>query len=513
MLTKRVRFGAVAAILAGAFAAPAWSGKSAEVRTESFRLLSEGVAAYQRGEFRDAAEKLAVSASMALNSYRAYYYLGLALIGDHRYDEAVDALTVALDLDSGQVLAHVAFGDAQLKRGDTPEAMAAYYRALKLRAEYAPALDGIARAYETQGDDGNALTFFRRALAANKGFAEAYVHLGDFYLRQDRLDEAVALLLEAITIRPDFAPGLNRLAVAYHRIGFQNEAVATIRKAISLEPKSADHRATLGGIELALGVFAGAEASFKEALALDASHAAAREGMAEIERRRGNYDAALSQLDALLAEPRIESPARERIEDRRAAVAADRERTAALLARVSSGSPSPEDLRALAEMQASRGEWDRAADLSAGTQPTGAARETLAYYQIRAGRYRLAHEIYSELARGASRADLWVNDGVALAGIGDDAAAATSFERALALDPTEPRARLYLGNSLLRLGRTADAADAYRRYVEDHRDGASLERVRRILAEIAPGSLPPPSAPAGPAAGPAPAPSGVERPG
>jgi tetratricopeptide (TPR) repeat protein len=512
MLTKRVRAGAAAAILAAALAAPAWAGKSPEVRTESFRLLSEGVAAYQRGEFKDAADKLTASASMALNSYRAHYYLGLALIGDRRYDEAVDALTVALDLDPGQVFAHVALGDAQLKRGDTPEAMAAYYRALKLRAEYSPALDGIARAYEAQGDDANALTFFRRAIAANKGFAEAYVHLGDFYLRQDRLEEAVALLLEAITIRPDFAPGLNRLAVAYHRIGLQNEAVATIRKAISLEPKSADHRATLGGIELALGIFAGATASFQEALALEPGHAAAREGMAEIERRRGNYDAALAQLDALLAEPRLETPARKRLEDRRAAVAAERERAAALEARVSSGAPSPEDWRSLAEIHASRGEWDRAADLSARTEPTGAAREALGYYQIRAGRYRLAHGIYSELARGATRADLWVNDGVALAGTGDDAGAAKSFERALALDPMEPSARLYLGNCLLRLGRTADAAGAFKRYVEDHPDGASVERVRRILAEIAPGALPPPSPPAGPATGPAPEPSGVERP-
>jgi len=314
---------------------------------------------------------------------------------------------------------------------------------------------------------------------------------------------AFRLLLEAVTIRPDFAPGLNRLALAYNRIGLENEAVATIRKAITLEPKSADHRAALGVIELALDLPAGAEASFKEALGFEPGHPTAREGMAEIERRRGAYDAALAQLDALLAEPRLETPLRKRLTERRDAVAAERDRSAALEASVASGAATPEDFRSLATISASRGQWERAADLEARSAPAGAARERLGFYLLRAGKSRAAHEIYSELARAGSRADLWINDGVALVRIGDDAAAGLSFERALALDPSEPRARIYLGNTLLRRGRVSDAAAAFKRYVDDHPLGGEVERVRRIMAEIAPGTLPPPSPPAGAPSGPA----------
>jgi tetratricopeptide (TPR) repeat protein len=506
MSGKRRAFALAAAILAAAAVSPLRAGKSAEVRTESFRLLNEGVAAYNRGEYKEAAEKLGASASMALNSYRAYYFLGLALIGDRRASEAVDALTVALDLDPSQMLAHVAMGDAQLKRGDAAEAAAAYYRALKLRSEFAPALDGIARTYEAQEDDEKALAFFRRAIASNKGYAESYVHLGDLYLRQGRVADAIRLLLEAVTIRPDFAPGLNRLALAYNRLGLQNEAVATIRKAISLEPKSADHRATLGLIQLALGLPAGAEASFKEALALEPGHIPAREGMAEIERRRGAYDPALAQLDTILAEPRLETPERKRLADRRVAVAAERDRVAALEAGFSSGAASPDDLRSLASIYASRGQWEKAADLETRSATEGAAREYLGYYLLRAGKFRAAHDIYSKVAGESKRADLWVNDGVALAGVGDDVAAAASFERALAIDPAHPRARLYLGNALLRRGRTAEAAAEFKRFVEDYPDVEPAERARRILAEIAPGALPPPPPPAGSSESPAPPP-------
>ena len=504
MSRKRFAASLAVALLAASVVSPVMAGKSADVRTQSFRLLNEGVAAYQRGDFKEAADRLAASVAIALNSYRAYYYLGLALIGDRRYQEAVDALQVALDLDASQVQAHVALGDAYLKLGDIPEATAAYYRALKIRAEYAPALDGIARVAEAQEDEEKALAFYRRAITSNKGFADAYVHLGDLYLREGRLEDAIRLLLEAVTTRPDFAPALNRLALAYNRIGLQNEAVATIRKAIALEPKSADHRATLGVIQLALDLPAGAEVSFREAIALEPGHFAARDGLAEIERRRGNYDASLAQLDALLAEPRLDTPLRKRLVDHRAAVLVERDRSAALEAAVASGSPSRDDLRSLAAILALRGQWERAADLERSSEPAGSAREALGYYLVRAGRYREAHEVYSELARAAMRADLWVNDGVALAGMGASAGAAESFQRALALDPVEPRARLYLGNALLRLGRAGEAADAYKKYVEDHPDGEAVERVRRIMAEIAPGALPPPAPPAGSTSGPLP---------
>jgi len=73
----------VIALLAALLSAPAaLAGKAGEVRTESFKLLNQGVAAYKRGDYRLAVDKLNRSTAMALNSFRGYYYLGLALIGD-----------------------------------------------------------------------------------------------------------------------------------------------------------------------------------------------------------------------------------------------------------------------------------------------------------------------------------------------------------------------------------------------------------------------------------------------
>ena len=65
------------------------AGRAGEVRVESFKLLSEGVSAYNRGLYDEAVTKLRRCSSLALNSFRAYYYLGLALSASREYGEAM----------------------------------------------------------------------------------------------------------------------------------------------------------------------------------------------------------------------------------------------------------------------------------------------------------------------------------------------------------------------------------------------------------------------------------------
>lgn len=469
-------------------------GKAAQVRVRAFKLLNEGVAAYKRGEYALAAEKLQESASMALNSFRAHYYLGLALIGDRRYSEALEALFVALDLNPTHLIALVAQGDAHLKLGDLEEARASYFRALQLRPEFAPSLDGLARIYDAQADAEQAVAHFRRAIASDLGYAPAYTHLGDFFLREDRFDEAVELLEEAISVRPDFAAGLNRLALAYGRLGLRNLAVATIRKAMELEPGQASHPATLGLLHLDDGQLEIAEGWFQRALELDPQVTDARIGLAEVARIRGEYDGALSQIATAASDPRLDAAIRKRLAEIDRTLRREKTRFAELQAILASGGATPADYAELARIFASRREWDRALQLqrSAGAEPESA--ERLAYMLFQADRFREAHKLYSELAERTGRADLRINDGVSMARLGDDAAAVEAFRDALTVDPQSRMAHLYMGNSLLRLGRREQAIDAYAEFLARGRKGEAAERVRRILQQIAPQSLPEPEA-------------------
>jgi len=477
-------------LLAAVVPNPVLAGRAAQVRVRSFESLNEGVAAYRRGDYALAVERLTESASLALNSFRAHYFLGLALIGNRQYVEAIEVLEVALDLDPQHLQSLVAIGNAFLKKGNIVEARAAYARSLKLRPAYPPALDGLGRSYEAQSDEERAIDYFDEAILSNKGYAPAYTHLGDLYMRRGDLEEAVRLLEEAIEIRRDFAPGLNRLALAYGRLGLHNEGVATIQEAIELEPLNPVHLITLGRLQLQQGFVTGAERSFREALALDPDMPEGRAGLGAVAYRRGEFDKALADIDAALVHPRLDALMKKRLAGYRETIAAEAEEVSTLIARVEEKTATPEEHARLAELAVSRGLWQPAVDLQRGAPDTPPQRERLAYMLFKAGQYREAHSIYSELALESQNPDLQLNTAVSLALLGDNAGAAEAYRRVLEIDPGNRRALVYLGNALLRMGRNGDAAQAYAASLAGEVEGETAERIRRILLQIAPELIP-----------------------
>lgn len=478
-------------ILAAALAPGADAGRARDVRVESFKLLNEGVSAYNRGLYAEAAEKLQQCAAMALNSFRAHYYLGLSLAGTRRYAEAIDALEIALDLDPDHLQALVALGDAQLKLGDTGESQAAFARALKLRPAHAPALDGVARTYEAQANDEEAVEYFRRALLSNKGYAPTYTHLGDLYLRQNRLGDAVRLLEEAVEIRPDYSMGLNRLAVAYGELGLTNEAVAAVKKAIELDPNNPFHVETLGWLQLGQGLRIAAEVSFLRALELEPRMPNTYRGLADLDRREGLYRRAVGKIDRGLALEGLNRAETLRLDTARAELIEEWRYGAQLMYRVAVGRAFAQEYVELAAIFAGRNRWNVAVDLQKTVATSAERREVLAYMLFRAGRYRDAQELYAGLAEELDRPGLRLNNGVTLAVLGDDRAAVKAYFEVLAADPSQALAHLYLGNALLRMGSPGEAAGSYRAYLNQGGDGETVERVRRILEQIAPDMLPP----------------------
>ena len=189
--TSRIFLSAGLLLLAATFAERSLAGRANEVRVESFRLLNEGVSAYNRGLYEEAVDRLRRSTAIALSSFRAHYYLGLSLNATREYREAIEILTVALDLNPGDLRTLVGLGDAQLKLGDVGESRANYVLALKIRPAYPPALDGLARSYEAQAKDDQAIDYYRQALLSNKRYAPSYTHLGDLYMRREEIRKSV----------------------------------------------------------------------------------------------------------------------------------------------------------------------------------------------------------------------------------------------------------------------------------------------------------------------------------
>jgi len=463
----------------------------------------------------------------------AYYYLGLSLLADRRYGEAIEPLKTALDLQPDYVQAHLALGDAYLKQGDTTEARAEYLRALELQPGYAAAFDGLGRLFEVKGDDEQAEQQYRRALEINVAFADAYTHLGDLYLRRSRPVDAIELFLKAISMKPDFSSAYTRLGVAYADEKMYNDAIAAIRKAQSLSPLDPEPYISLARIYLELQSFRRSEAEIQAALALDNNSPGAHLMLSDLKRAQEDFGAAVEVLQGLYERGIEDTLMRRAVAEALKRAQSDAARHASLRAATETPPPRSRDYVNLARFVSGHGAHRHAAELlllaatlseprDAGadpsTEPTAAhgppagaappaAPLDAAHARYEAGLEFMAArllpravELFESLAgaapdtapgtppgpgpdTGLAAAALF-NLGVARAGLRLDEQATQAFAAYLGHAPNDGRAYLYLGNAYMRLGRKDDARSAYKSFLAGAAPGPDNARVEKLLKSL-----------------------------
>jgi len=462
---------------------PASAITALEARNTAFKLQSDAMRLYKEGDYRKAVDLLRQVTNISLNSFLAYYYLGLALSADRQYADSLEPLKTALELEPGHIQAHIALGDAYLKLGDLGEARAEYLRAMGLQETYAPAHDGLGRLYEAEGDDDRAVAEYRKALEYNVAYPDAYASLGELYLRRGRLDDAIELFLKAIDVKPDFSLGFSRLGIAYSREGLMNQAIASLGRAKSLLPQDPLAYFALGRIYLDLGNLERAESEIEAGVARDPDGFAGPLLRAQLMRARQDLPAATAGLEkALLGELREAGGRREiekALEEYRALAAKMADLAAAITGQPGQARPYLE----LAAILSDAGAAEKAAELARQAMdrdPSDESRFQLGYYLLRCARYSEALPIFQDLASQGSAPAL-LNLGVSQAALGRDREAAATYRTYLADHPQDPLPHLYLGNSLLRLSQPKEAEASYQNYLNLASGDEKTGKVRRLL--------------------------------
>jgi serine/threonine protein kinase/Tfp pilus assembly protein PilF len=110
---------------------------------------------------------------------------------------------------------HYDLGRFYEDRGEYPEAIAEYEKALTLDPNFGPALNQVGYDYAAVGELEKALEYFKRYAAANPGDANPIDSMAELYFRQGKFDEAKAKYQEALEIRPDFFQSCGALAYIF----------------------------------------------------------------------------------------------------------------------------------------------------------------------------------------------------------------------------------------------------------------------------------------------------------
>ncbi len=206
--------------------------------------------------------------SPAADPARAQNVRGIELARQGKYDEAIACFRESVRLRPDYADAINNLGNIHYLRGDLDEAIACYEQVLRRAPDHAGTCSNLGEVLRQKGRLKEALAYCERAVQLRPDFAQAHVHLGLALSSDERFEEAATHLREGLRLQPNLADGHHGLGYALLQLRRAEEAVSEFEAALRLRPELADAHSNLGSALVRLGRFDEAMDHFREALRL-----------------------------------------------------------------------------------------------------------------------------------------------------------------------------------------------------------------------------------------------------
>jgi len=176
----------------------------------------------------------------------SYFRAGISSLRVDDPQGAEQGYRKALELNPGNVQAHVDLAYILLNRGAIDEGMMHVNEALRLDPDNVEARFNLGLGMVLQKKPEEAIAHFSRVVQLRPDYAEAHYQLGMLLAEKKKVDEAVLHLSKAAQLRPDDAETHFNLGVLLAEQGKLEDAVAQYVKAAQLQPKDAKIPYNLG---------------------------------------------------------------------------------------------------------------------------------------------------------------------------------------------------------------------------------------------------------------------------
>ena len=171
---------------------------------------------------------------------------GAALREAGRADAAIPVLERALALRPDSWAALNNLGMAYHERHRDAEAVRCYRRALEMKPSLREARNNLGNALAALGEEREAIECYRAAIDEAPDDPDAYSNLGVILQERGEAGEAIGCYQRALELRPDHADALSNLGYLLQEQGRFDEAVAYYRRALDANPRSARAGYNLG---------------------------------------------------------------------------------------------------------------------------------------------------------------------------------------------------------------------------------------------------------------------------
>ncbi|KGM56066.1 hypothetical protein N800_10640 [Lysobacter daejeonensis GH1-9] len=152
------------------------------------------------------------------------------------FSRARNACERAASMDPKLLEVSLAMGDLDRVRGEYPQAIEHYTRALQDVALRSDAYVGLAATQAALGNNPLALDYYERAHQLRPGDATIHSELGYYHYLNGQFDKAIASYRVATTLQPDRATLWNSLGGVYYVAGRRREAAEAYSRSLAIEP-------------------------------------------------------------------------------------------------------------------------------------------------------------------------------------------------------------------------------------------------------------------------------------
>ncbi|MDX6711558.1 MAG: hypothetical protein QOH96_2574 [Blastocatellia bacterium] len=161
---------------------------------------------------------------------------GQQLLRTRQFDEAVEVLKRAVQMQPGSAVARVQLGLALLYLGRAQESLEEMKQAVQFNPNDPHVYVGLGNANGALRRYPEAVEAYKQAIRLNPDYFAAYNDLGIVYGTMNRFSESSAAYTQALRIEPQNADAHNGMAIALYRSGHREEGIAELKKAIQIRP-------------------------------------------------------------------------------------------------------------------------------------------------------------------------------------------------------------------------------------------------------------------------------------
>ncbi len=198
--------------------------------------------------------------------WMAQFNLGNDLMQRGDVPEAISHFWKAIEARPGYTLAYINLGNALMQIGRTGEGIAQYQKALLIDSTNTSACINLGNAFMQNGRFAEGMAQYLRAQKINPGLAVAHYDLGNGYMQMGRFAEGMAEYRKTLELDSNYASAHVNIGKALLQTGRTGEAIVHLERALFIDPANPEAQSCLGYALVQSGYYDEAIPHFQKAL-------------------------------------------------------------------------------------------------------------------------------------------------------------------------------------------------------------------------------------------------------